>query len=398
MRAVHLPGVLEGQTPPYSFPTKPPPVSALEYSKSFPEPNPSPSPKSHAYLISVTATALTRGELTWDEVLDPSRFHPYGGAIPGHDVVGTVHTVYPIANGSSSPMFKYGDKVWGLLDFDRDGAAATFAIAYENELALLPEAPSSVDARQWETQLATLPLSALTAYQSLFDHGNISPELLTTRVSTVTQSSSDSNATRPRVLIMGPTGSVGLPSLYLSLAASLHTTVLTSTRHVEFLQSIDNAIVHPSNARVSLSIITRDSPTYTDLPSSFTTHSPPIPPVDLVIDTVGSSTLQSLLTSPSLSNVVRPGGKVVTIVAPIAAFGADVENQVIKNCKECNVEVKVFIVKPDGAQLSTLGKLASEGRLVGHVDAVFPLDRGRDAMEMVEGKRSVGKIVLKVAE
>ena len=62
------------------------------------------------------------------------------------------------------------------------------------------------------------------------------------------------------------------------------------------------------------------------------------------------------------------------------------------------MEVDFFIVKPDGAQLNLLGNLARERKLVGHVDAVFPLEKGREAMEMVEGKRGVGKVVLKVQE
>lgn len=335
---------------------------------------------------------MTRGELTWDEILDESRFHPHGGAVPGHDIVGTVHTVYPSSNDTNPPKLKAGDKVWGLLDFDRDGAAATIAIAYEDELALVPEAPNNISQEQWESQLATLPLSALTAFQSMFDHGNVSAELLTTTMPTVTQSSSDISSSRPRVLILGPTGSVGLPTLYLALAASLDTVVLTSSHHISFLDGIDRI----TDASSSLNTIMRDDPSHVDLPTSFNSHSPPIPPADVVIDTVGGQTLQDLLLSPSLSTVIRAGGKVVTLVAPVKAFGADVEKQVTENCKKCEVEVDFFIVKPNSAQLSTLGDLARQGKLVGHVDAVFPLEEGREAMEMVEGKRGVGKVVLKV--
>ena len=278
--------------------------------------------------------------------------------------------------------------MWGLIDFDRDGAAATYTLAYENELALLPEAPEGVDQEKWELQLATLPLSALTAYQSLFDHGNI-PKSLLNSTSTPSNTTSDENSTRRSILILGPTGSVGLPTLYLSLAASLPTTVLTSSHHLPFLNSLG------ANTTAPFNIISRDDGTYKDLPSAFTQQS--FPAVDLIIDAVGGTTLQSLLTIPFLTNVIAPGGKVVTLVAPIDSLPREVSSAITENCSRCKVEVEFFIVKPNGEQMDELGKLAHVGKLAGHVDAVFPLDKGREAMEMVEGKKKgVGKVVLKV--
>lgn len=204
------------------------------------------------------------------------------------------------------------------------------------------------------------------------------------------------------MLILGPTGSVGLPTLYLWLAANPPTTVLSSTRHIPFLESLSvnstsTATSHnipTTPAQSNLTVITYDSPSYTSLPIHFTQRS--LLPVDLIIDSVGPTILTSLLTSPNLSNVVKPGGKIITTVAPVNSFDAELEAKINERCKECEVEVDFFIVKPNGEQLALLGDLAREGKLKGHVDAVFGLERGREAMKMVEGKRGIGRVVLKV--
>jgi NADPH:quinone reductase-like Zn-dependent oxidoreductase len=47
--------------------------------------------------------------------------------------------------------FRAGDEIYGLADFPRDGAAAEFAAV----------------------QAAALPLSALTAWQALFEHAHL---------------------------------------------------------------------------------------------------------------------------------------------------------------------------------------------------------------------------------
>ena len=104
-----------------------------------------------------------------------------------------------------------------------------------------------------------------------------------------------------------------------------------------------------------------------------------IPPADIIIDCVGGATLASILDEqPGVA--LRKGGKVITIV-------------------EEKEGATFFIVKPNGPELEELGKLVTEGKLVGYVDGVYALAAGREAMEKVESKRgAMGKVVLKVAE
>jgi NADPH:quinone reductase-like Zn-dependent oxidoreductase len=82
------------------------PDSTLHY-----EAAPVPAPSSTQILVRVSATAITRSELTWGATLS----RPL--AIPGHYVSGTV------VLAPSTSKFKPGDEIFGLLAFDRNGAA-----------------------------------------------------------------------------------------------------------------------------------------------------------------------------------------------------------------------------------------------------------------------------------
>lgn len=378
MRALHLPAVPSGANPPFHFPGKPPSPSDLRYtSEAYPDPIPSPSLSQQAYLIRVLTTAVTRGELTWQEILEPSRFHSYGSAIPGHDVVGIVVKAFQCETGSA-PKYCIGERVWGLLDFDRDGAAATFAIAFESELTLTPAAPSNTPSQAWDETLATLPLSGLTAYQALFVHGELPSTTLL---------NPSAQAGPRRLLITGSAGSVGVPTIQLAKAAGFQVIAVCSASSQPLVEAL---LTHDDDT------IDYTTPEYVSIPAAFQRQK--LAPVDLVVDCTGGSTLQSILLSPSV--VVKPGGRVITIVAPIHTFGSNLSAQILRACTAAKVLVDFFIVKPSGSDLEILAALVRQGRLQGCVDAVFELEKGREAMELVgsRGRRAGGKVVLRVAE
>jgi NADPH:quinone reductase-like Zn-dependent oxidoreductase len=401
MKALHLPGLSESSAPPFSLSESPSPA-ALQYSTSIPDPVSPTSPETHTYLIAVTATALTRGELTWPEILDVSRFSTDRGAIPGHDIVGTIHTVHTGPKASQPPTYRPGDKVWGLIDFHRDGAAASLAIAQEYEIASLPSAPASIDQKSWEIQLASLPLSGLTAYQALFDHGDLDPSLLTSTPKTVKP--------LPRILILGPTGSVGLPLLYLALASSLPVILYTNPSHIRFVKSLAN-----SSPTANVTIISSADTSLPNLPNHFSSNK--IQPVDIMIDCLGGP-LAPLLLSPSIKHLFAPTRtagvprKLISVAAPLHPFQTDYGTlpslfaaaqmeEATQNLSSCGIEYDFFIVKPQIDQLAVLGQLATQGKIVGHVAATFSLEKGVQAMECVEGvggkkANGRGKIVLTV--
>ncbi|KAL2424002.1 hypothetical protein ABEF95_005630 [Exophiala dermatitidis] len=397
MRALHLPAVSAGTQPPFRFPDHPPSPSDLQYTPStYPEPS-SSDPNSSGqpvYLIRVLTTALTRGELSWQEILDSSRFHPYGSAIPGHDIVGIVEKTY-LASATTAPKFSPGEKVWGLLDFDRDGAASSFTVAFESELSLAPHPPpgASLSRAKWDEELATIPLSGLTAYQALFTHGNLPTTTLLSQLPSSQSPSPSPPFIAQRVLITGASGSVGIPTIQLAKAAGFHIVATCSASSRPFVEEILTSCDHH--------IIDYTATGYTSIPSAFQAQTQGFKPVDLVVDCVGGTTLQSILLRPS--SVVKPHGRIITIVAPIHTFGPVLSAQMGQACTAAAVDaVDFFVVKPRAEDLAVLGHLVEQGRLSGHVDAAFDLDHGREAMELVEsrgqGRRGVGKVVLRVAE
>ena len=78
--------------------------------------------------------------------------------------------------------FKVGDEVYGLIRFDRDGAAAEYVTVPAADLARRPMTVSHVVS-------AALPLAGLTAWQALVDHAHVRE--------------------RERVLVHGGAGGVG---------------------------------------------------------------------------------------------------------------------------------------------------------------------------------------------
>src|SRR5437016_10333395 len=117
-------------------------------SQSIPIPDPGPG----ELLVEVRATAITADELTWPESWP---------AIPCHDVSGVV-----AATGPGTDGWQAGDEVYGLVGFDRPGAAAEYVTAPAADLA--PK-PASVD----HLAAAAVPLGALTAWQAL--HAQLAP-------------------------------------------------------------------------------------------------------------------------------------------------------------------------------------------------------------------------------
>src|SRR5947209_2444135 len=156
---------------------------------------PVPVPGAGEVLMLVRAAAITFDELTWDETWtrDGVSRTP---VIPSHEVSGVVSE---IASGVTD--FGPGEEVYGLIDFDRDGAAAEFVAVPAADLAAKPSTVSHVVA-------AALPLAGLTALQALVDHAAVQPG--------------------EAVLVHGGAGGVG--ALTVQLAAILGARVTATVR------------------------------------------------------------------------------------------------------------------------------------------------------------------------
>lgn len=275
-------------------------------------------------LIAVHAAAITFAELGWDETWT------HAPAIPAHEFSGVV-----VELGTEVTTASRGDLVYGLIRFDRQGAAAEYVAVPARDIARKPKALSHAEA-------AALPLAALTAWQGLFDVAKV--------------------RSGERVLILGGAGGVGAFAVQLAKHAGA---VLTATARGEGI-----AFCRELGADV---VIDADRDDFASNGHIF----------DVVFDTVGGDALARSY------DALVPRGRLVTLQAPPDQQRAD----------EAEVEAFFFVVSPDIGELETIASLADGGLLQVTLAASYPLERARDAFESGSAeRRAPGKTVLIVRE
>jgi NADPH:quinone reductase-like Zn-dependent oxidoreductase len=287
-----------------------------------------PVPAAGEVLIEVHAGAITFDELTWEETWARDG-RDRAPVIPSHEVSGVI-----AATADDVTEFSVGDEVYGLIRFDRDGAAAEYVTAPAADLAPRPASVSHVVA-------AALPLAGLTAWQSLVDHAAVQ--------------------SGQRVLVHGGAGGVG--ALTVQLAIILGADVTTTVRS-------DVARDFAATLGANHVIDTRVQPF--DEPDAC---------YDAVIDTVGGDTLERSF------EIICPGGQLVTLSAPPPPGKADA----------FEINATFFIVEPDRAALTTLARYVDDARLLVAIAGTYPLSDGRAAFESGrQSGRRPGKTVLTV--
>src|SRR4051795_3556402 len=122
---------------------------------------PEPKPAINDVVVQIHASGFVPTELawpsTWTDRLDRDRTP----SIPGHELAGVV-----TALGYGTTGLSVGQRVFGLADWYRDGTLAEYVAMEARNLAPLP---GDVDF----TVGASLPISGLTAWQGLFEHGRL---------------------------------------------------------------------------------------------------------------------------------------------------------------------------------------------------------------------------------
>src|SRR6185369_9222821 len=100
-------------------------------------------------------------ELAWPSTWTDRLGRDRTPSIPGHELGGVVTAI-----GYGTTGLSIGQRVFGLTDWYRDGSLAEYIAVEARNLAPLPD---DVDF----TVAASLPISGLTAWQGLFDHGRL---------------------------------------------------------------------------------------------------------------------------------------------------------------------------------------------------------------------------------
>src|SRR5262245_45675884 len=122
---------------------------------------PEPQAAINDVVVQVHASGFVGTELTWPSTWSDRRDRDRTPSIPGHELAGVV-----TALGYGTTGLSVGQRVFGLADWHRDGTLAEYVAIEARNLAPLP---GDVDF----TVGASLPISGLTAWQGLFQHGRL---------------------------------------------------------------------------------------------------------------------------------------------------------------------------------------------------------------------------------
>ena len=277
-------------------------------------------------LVRVVASGVSPGELDWNGTWlqhDGARRTP--PIVPGHELSGVVETV-----GTGAEGIGVGDEVFGLIDIQRDGADAEFVAVRADELVSKPATATHAEA-------AATPLSALTAWQALFDQGGLQRG--------------------QRVLIHGGAGGVGSFAVQLARWRGAHVTATSSGRDVDVVRGLGAAAVIDYRTQ-------RFEEEVADL--------------DLVFDTVGGDTWERSW------DVLGPRGRLVSIAVPRPPDRVTGDGR----------RAIWFIVDADRAQLQEVGRLIDTGQLRPIVAGELPLERGQEAYGPTTSRSGPGKVVL----
>ena len=248
--------------------------------------------------------------------------------IPGYDVSGTVDEI-----GDGVTGLAVGDEVIGFLPMERDGGAAEFVVAPASSWVAAPKSIDLMDA-------AALPSVALTAWQALFDEGQL----------TAGQT----------VLIVGAGGVVGKYAIQLATRRGVHVIATASPRSIDAVRAAGAHHVIDHTTTDILSVIDGQ--------------------VDVLLNLAPLDPAQFA----SYVAAVRDGGAVVSTTAFMATPGDDGRG----------VRAETVFVRPNRERLASLVSLVDDGELAVEVTRRIPLTQLRELHTEGAAGRVPGKVIV----
>ena len=246
--------------------------------------------------------------------------------IPGGDFAGIVEAVGPGVTGLKPSDAVYGYRPGG-------GAYAEFAAAPAGMVAPRPKKLGPVEA-------ASVPVAAQTAWQGLFDHGQLQ------RGQTV--------------LIHAAAGGVGSFAVMLAHWKGARVLATGSADNAEYLRSLGaNQTIDYKATRFES--VAKD--------------------VDLVLDLVGGETQQRSF------GVLKPGGRLISTVQPPSK----------EEAARRNVPAMMMQMQPSAKSLAELAGLFDADAIRTVVTKTYPLSQAADAWRSQMSGHTRGKVVLIVA-
>src|SRR5438105_2392896 len=282
---------------------------------------PEPPAAINDVVVQIHASGFVPTEMAWPSTWTDRRDRDRTPSIPGHEMAGVV-----TALGYGTTGLSVGQRVFGLTDWHRDGTLAEYVAVEARNLAPLP---GDVDF----TVAASLPISGLTAWQGLFQHGRLQAG--------------------QSVLAHGAAGAVG--SMVAQLARLAGAYVIGTGRAADREKALDFGAQE-----------------FVDLENDVLED---VGGVDLVFDLIGGDV------GKRSARLVRAGGTLVSIVGPSEARPDD------------GLAVD-FVVESDRAQLGEIVQRVRDGRLRTNIGNIAPLDDAVAALNRTE--RRPGKTIIRV--
>lgn len=281
---------------------------------------PEPTPAINDVIVEVHAAAYVPTEVDWPSTWADRAGKDRAPSILGHDVAGVVSAL-----GYGTTGLTVGQRVFGISDWHRDGTLAEYVAVESRNLAPLP---GDVDF----TVGASLPISGLTAWQGLFQHGRL--------------------RSGQTVLAHGAAGAVG--TMVTQLAREAGAYVIGTGRATDREKALDYG-VHE----------------FVDLENDDLDD---VGGVDLVFDVIGGAIQEKS------ALLIRPGGTLVTVtgLGDVRPDGLSVD----------------FVVESVPSQLAEIVQRVRDGRLRTNIDEVAPLADAVAALNPT--RRRKGKTVISI--
>jgi NADPH:quinone reductase-like Zn-dependent oxidoreductase len=230
--------------------------------------------------------------------------------------------------------FSAGDPVFCPVWESLGGGFAEIAAAPVTAAASIPEGIGYAEA-------AGLVISAGTAYQGMVDRGKVQAG--------------------ETVLVTAASGGVGTAAVQIARSLGARVVAVASARNHDYVRELgaDAAVDYHDSAFVEQ------------------LRSAALEGFDVLFDGTGNQVRDQVL------GLIRDGGRGIFIVGgtPPARQG---------------VEFQSFVAKTSASTLEAVAKLAASGKLRMPIEAEFPLERAREALEHVAAKHTVGGAALRI--
>lgn len=305
-------------------------------------------------LVKIDAISMNPVDAKLRQRLRPEKGEP---KVLGYDAVGVVTAV-----GDACSLFKVGDKVFYAGDMSRQGSNAEYQLVDER---IVGKAPSSIS----NAEIAALPLTAITAYEMLFDR-------LQVHVKNKYQTTENS------VLVTGGAGGVGSIMIQLLKALNPEITVIATASRDESQvwckkMGADYVINHNNGIANELKKIGIDQVSH--IASITHTH----------------------LHFADFAEVIKPQGKICLIDNPPAPLNIDLlksksvslhwEFMFTRSLFTTEDMIKQHHVFNEVAELIDSKKIVTTlGQNLGKIN----LENLKHAHALIEGNQSIGKLVL----